>query len=476
MISLDAPTLGICTLLAGATLGLVLVLMQRRLTSVRRVNADLQKEVDERTRAESAREELLRFEQLVSRVTADLAHASGKELQHRINDALREICMFLNVQRGTLMPFTADDKPRDFSYHWVEDGYPDDEALQERNVEEHFALLVRYAREQRPLVIRRAEQFPNGSLERDYCGHYGIKSIVSVHVAGPKPLGFLVFGALKDYRDWQDELVRRLEFLGGIFGNALLRVMAESRLQTSQAEARDYLQQLTRVNRADGIGEMATSIAHEVKQPLFAIVSNAQTARRLLAREDQDTEEICDALDDIVNDGNRAASVIDNVRLMVRKEQHPTEQLDLNQVATSVIRLVEPEFQERGLVVRNELAAELPPVQGNSIELQQVIINLLVNGMQAMDDSKQGSHELVLATSAMDGFVELAVSDDGIGIDELTADRFFEPFFTTKPHGIGMGLAINRTIIEAHGGRIWATPNEGRGATFRFNLPTSKRD
>ena len=175
------------------------------------------------------------------------------------------------------------------------------------------------------------------------------------------------------------------------------------------------------------------------------------------------------------NDGNRAASVIDNVRSMVEKEQHPTEILDLNQVAESVICFVQPELQDRGLLVRTELADKLPLVRGNSIELQQVIMNLLVNGMQAMEDASQGSDELVLGTSTMNGFVELAVSDDGVGIDQRTADRLFEPFFTTKPHGIGMGLAINRTIIEAHGGRIWATPNEGRGATFRFHLPISKR-
>ena len=241
--------------------------------------------------------------------------------------------------------------------------------------------------------------------------------------------------------------------------------------RNAEEKARDYLRQLARINRAASMGEMATSIAHEVNQPLFAIVSNAQTAKRLLDREQPDIAEVREALDDIASDGNRAASIIDHVRSRVRKEQHPTEQLDLNQVALETIRFIGPEIRQRGLSLRTDLADNLPSFKGNSIELQQVILNLIINGAHAMRDVASGSHELLLWTSAQNGFVELAVQDHGVGFDEELADRFFEPFFTTKPDGTGMGLAINRTIIEGHGGRIWATSNTDRGATFYFRLP-----
>jgi C4-dicarboxylate-specific signal transduction histidine kinase len=242
----------------------------------------------------------------------------------------------------------------------------------------------------------------------------------------------------------------------------------------AEEEARDYLRQLARVNRAASMGEMATSIAHEVNQPLFAIVSNAQTAKRLLDRQQPDIAEVREALGDIVSDGNRAASIIAHVRSLVRKEPHSTGKLVLNQVVLQATRFVAPELRLRGLSLRTELADDLPLVSGSSIELQQVILNLIINAAQAMRDAAANSRELLLSTSTQNGFVELAVKDRGVGFDETIAARLFEPFFTTKSDGTGIGLAINRTIIEAHGGRIWATANNDRGATFCFNLPGLK--
>jgi C4-dicarboxylate-specific signal transduction histidine kinase len=219
------------------------------------------------------------------------------------------------------------------------------------------------------------------------------------------------------------------------------------------------------------MGEMATSIAHEVNQPLFAIVSNGQTAKRLLDRQQPDVDEVREALTDIVNDGNRASDIIKHVRSLVRKEQPATEQLDLNRVAHEAIQFIEPEIRKRGLTLKTDLAEDLPQVMGSSIEIQQVILNLIINGAQAMRDSDYEPRELLVRTALENGSVELAVEDGGIGFDEEVGGRLFEPFFTTKATGTGMGLAINRTIIEAHGGRIWAKSNSERGATFYFRLP-----
>lgn len=244
--------------------------------------------------------------------------------------------------------------------------------------------------------------------------------------------------------------------------------------RSAEEKAKDYLQQLSRLNRTASLGEMATSIAHEVNQPLFAIVGNAQIAQRLLKQDQPDMKEVREALGEIVGDGNRAASIIDNVRSLTRKEQRATESLDLNQVALDAIKFIMPEIRKRGLNLRTELEDALPAINGNSIELQQVILNLVINGAQAMRHAEKGYNELLLQTTAQNGFVELTVKDHGVGIEQDHLDRLFEPFFTTKPQGTGMGLAINRTIIEAHRGSIWAAANNPCGAEFRFRLPVAE--
>jgi signal transduction histidine kinase len=241
----------------------------------------------------------------------------------------------------------------------------------------------------------------------------------------------------------------------------------------AEEESREHLDQLARVSRAASMGELTTSIAHEVKQPLFAIVSNAQTAMRLLDDDQPDLPEAREALGDIAKAGNQAAEIIDHIRSLVRKEHTVKDQVYLNEVVGDAVKLVLPELRKRSLTVRTELAKALPAIHGDPVELQQVILNLIINGAQSMNENKTESHELLVTTSADNGSVELAVTDFGVGLDETQAKRIFEPFFTTKPDGTGMGLAINRTIIEAHSGKIWAKPNAERGATFCFRLPIS---
>ena len=252
---------------------------------------------------------------------------------------------------------------------------------------------------------------------------------------------------------------------------ALRREIADRK--RAEEESRRHFEQLARVSRAASMGELTTSIAHEVKQPLYAIISNAQTAVRMLDAEPPDVPEVRAALSDIETAGDRATNIIDHIRSLVRKEHHSQDQLDLNAVANDVIKLVDPELRKRGLVIRTEMAETLPAVRGNPVELQQVILNLINNGAQAMSHSDAGPRELLVTTSTNNGSVELAVEDSGVGLSETDASKMFDAFFSTKPDGTGMGLAINRTIIKAHGGRIWATPNAGRGVTFHFSLPIS---
>jgi len=253
---------------------------------------------------------------------------------------------------------------------------------------------------------------------------------------------------------------------------ALRREITERKL--AEAKARENAEQLARVSRAATMGELTTSIAHEIKQPLFAIVSNAQTADKLLNRDQPDIDEVRDALEDIARDGNRASQIIDRVRALVRKEGHVVNQLDLNEVVASAQQFAEPEMTKSGLGINTELADKLPAVQGDPIELQQVVLNLLLNGAQAMRDGGGPERILTISTTQDNGSVELAVSDVGPGVPEEHLPRLFNPFFTTRSDGTGMGLAINRSIVEAHGGRIWASLNSGPGMTFHVSLPVSE--
>ncbi|MEM6675003.1 MAG: two-component regulator propeller domain-containing protein [Planctomycetota bacterium] len=251
--------------------------------------------------------------------------------------------------------------------------------------------------------------------------------------------------------------------------NARLEREIEERERAEEEAARNW-EQLSRVSRAASLGELTTSIAHEVKQPLFAIVSNARSAQRLLDADPPDPDEAREALDDIASDGVRASEIVDHIRALVRKEHKPLGRLDLADVVREAERLVRGEAVRQGCAVRTELARDVPPVEGDPVELQQVLINLILNGLQAMDESCSGPCEVLLRLHADDDRVILSVTDHGVGIEPSRAARMFEPFYTTKPQGTGMGLAMNRAIIERHGGAIFVESTPGHGSTFRIEL------
>ena len=212
-----------------------------------------------------------------------------------------------------------------------------------------------------------------------------------------------------------------------------------------------------------------------MNQPLSAIVSNAQAAMRLLRQSPTDTEEVAAALHDIANDGNRAAGIINRVRSLARKEQPIAEPLELNEEVREVLRLAAPDAENRGVVINQEIDDALPSIIGDKIEIQQVILNLLMNAAQAMQDVNPESRHITVRTTHDARFVQLTIEDGGVGLADDQLPRIFDPFFTTRSGGIGMGLSISQSIIESHEGKIWATQNADRGATFhvRFPIPSS---
>jgi PAS domain S-box-containing protein len=255
-----------------------------------------------------------------------------------------------------------------------------------------------------------------------------------------------------------------LEFVGAVM-DVTERKRAEEALHQTQAE-------LAHVSRVTTLGELVASIAHEVNQPLAAIVADANASLNWLATRTPDLGGVREALAGIVKDGHRAADVIQRIRQLATRTGPEKARLDVNDVIRDVVPLIGTEVRSHEVSLRIDLAAALPPVLADRIQLQQVLINFVINGIEAMASVDDRLRELVIRTQPHDDDqVVVAVQDAGVGIDAQKTDQLFSAFYTTKPHGMGMGLSISRSIIEAHGGWLWATANPDHGATFHFALP-----
>jgi PAS domain S-box-containing protein len=243
------------------------------------------------------------------------------------------------------------------------------------------------------------------------------------------------------------------------------RKQAEARIEAAQSE-------LAHMARVTTMGELAAAIAHEVNQPLAAIMTNATACIRWLAGANPDLEEARAAASRIATEGKRASDVIDRIRTLVKKGPARVEAVDVNNVVQQVLDLVQSQFRRHGIAVRTELASELPNIQGDPVQLQQVLLNLMVNAIEATAARHDGDRQVAVVTERHPpAEVTVRVHDSGVGIDSVALERIFKPFYTSKPTGMGMGLSISRTIIEAHGGRLWAEQNQGYGATFLFSIP-----
>jgi PAS domain S-box-containing protein len=258
---------------------------------------------------------------------------------------------------------------------------------------------------------------------------------------------------------------------GGLIGFAkITRDMTESRraeeaIRAAQAE-------LARVVRATTLGELTASIAHEINQPLASIVNNANASRRILASPEPDLEEVSQAVTEIAEAGTRTGEIISRVRALLRKtgpERHP---LDINQVIHEVLALIPHELEKQHVLLETELEPALPPVLGDRVQLQQVLLNLIMNGIEAMHPIFDRPRVLVIRSDARESVLEVTVRDSGSGLDPQSVAQIFDTFFTTKASGMGMGLSISRSIIEAHSGRLWASLDRtAQGASFHFSLP-----
>jgi PAS domain S-box-containing protein len=249
----------------------------------------------------------------------------------------------------------------------------------------------------------------------------------------------------------------------------------EMKVMERTAELQRTMAELTHMNRVATAGVLSASIAHEVNQPIAATATNAQSALRFLDGRPPNLEEVRLALADIITDSDRAGRIIGRIRDLIKKAPPHQDRLDINEAIREVIVLTHGEAMKTGVSVKTELAEGLSLIQGDRVQLQQVILNLIINAVEAMSGVGVGSRELLIRTcNAEPDGVHVAVRDSGPGLAPTNLERLFEAFYTTKPSGLGMGLSICRSIIEAHGGRLWATANVPQGAIFQFTLTQEK--
>jgi C4-dicarboxylate-specific signal transduction histidine kinase len=248
-----------------------------------------------------------------------------------------------------------------------------------------------------------------------------------------------------------------------------------SQLMLASEALREAQTELAHVNRVTTMGELAASIAHELNQPIAAAVTNADAALRWLGTQPPNLEEVRQALGCIVKDGNRAGDVIGRIRALIKKAPPRKDGLEINEAILEVLALTRGEVVKNGVSLQTQLAEGLPLIQGDRVQLQQAILNLIINAIEAMSGVGERSRELLIGTRKdASGGVLVAVQDSGPGLKPESLDHLFDAFYTTKPGGMGMGLSICRSIVEDHGGRVWASRTAGPGATVQFTLPVGR--
>jgi signal transduction histidine kinase len=401
----------------------------------------------------------LAFERVLSSLSTTFSAVSAADFDREIQRGLRRIVDVLGVDRGALIEFSRDAA---VGRVWATDD--------DTGAADFPWTTARIQRGEIVAVSRIAELPDDAAVDRGFALARGLVSQVALPLlVGETIVGGLVFGAARAERAWEREgLLPGLQLVGEVFANALARMRGDQEMQRLR-------QELAHIGRVSAMGELTASLAHELNQPLTAILNNAQVAQQLLMAEVVDVVEMREILDDIVADDKRAADVIRRLRRLLRKGELEYVPLDLNEIVTEVVRLVTSDAAIRDVVLRLTTAPDLPGVRGDRVQLQQVLLNLVLNGLDAMRTPAIGDGILSIRTFRdSETFVGVAVRDSGPGIAAKDADHIFEPLYTTKSEGIGMGLAIARTIVGAHGGRLTAQNNVDGGATFRFILPVDE--
>lgn len=423
-------------------------------------------DITEQKRVEAELAEKLRLQRLLADLSARFVVLPSRQVDAAIKETQRLIVEALGLDRSTLWQLVEGRPGMILTHCWQRPDWPP----LPPDFETQGNLPWAHGK------VTRGESFSFASIDdlpaeaardAETFRKHGPKSNVTIPlIANERVFGALAFATLGEERKWREDEIIDLKLVAQIIGNVVGRQRAE--LQEEQLRA-----ELVHAMRLASLGELTAALSHELNQPLAAILSNAQAARRFIANGEIELDELCAILDDIVRDDKRAGTVIHNLRAMVSKRPVVRETCCLNELVHEVMELMQSEMMGERIEVRPVLAPALPRVEGARVELQQVLVNLLLNAAQAMKDTPGELRHIEIETLAGDGAVTVSVRDHGCGIPLERLRTVFNPFYTTKAAGLGMGLAICRRVIETHAGRIEAHNHEDGGATFSFTLPAT---
>jgi signal transduction histidine kinase len=409
------------------------------------------------------------FERFIEELSASFVRSPVDEIGSEIDRWIREIVLGLNLDRGALAQIDVRSGRLTVRHSWGRDH------LVKLPIGLEFARPAPWfdgtLMKGRTVVFSSVKELPAEFRTNDWITfrRFVPKSNITlpIRVAGVV-VGALGFASLKRERTWPPRLIRRLELVAEIFGNALERRLAAE----ENALLRD---ELSHMSRTAVMGELSASLTHQLNQPLAAILMNAEEIQRMLESGEPALEELRDAVSDIIKDDLRATETIKGLRSFFRKSEVAKAPLYVREVVAEVVRMVRSDSLLRNVSLAFETPAARTRVAGDRIQLQQVILNLVLNAFDAVS-RQEDLRQVSITMSADQNEIRVAVRDSGEGIADVAMSQIFEPFFTTKPKGMGMGLAIARSIVKAHGGQISARRNPDRGSTFEIVLPALRED
>jgi signal transduction histidine kinase len=405
------------------------------------------------------------FERLIANLCGAFIRATVDEIDEEINRWLKRIVLLLGLDRVTV----AEINPSgwgSFSHGWARDRSQIIRQPLDVNALLPWVLTRMAAGE--TIVIPSLDDLPEeAAVDRESYRRHGTKSNVTIPIrAGGDLVGGIGFATMYRERKWPLRIVEQLRLVAESLGYALER-------KKNVSEIRRLRDELTHVSRVTALGELAASMAHELNQPLAAIMSNTEAAEFLLASDRPNLEDVRTALREIVHDDQRASDIIARYRLLYRRRELSKSTLSPDNLLDEVERILRSRATIKNVPLIFRCAPSLPSIMADRILIQQVLINLIFNAFDSVCAVAEGPREVEVSVSLVESdFINFAVRDTGTGIEPKLMLRLFDSFFTTKPEGLGMGLAIARSIVEAHGGRLWARQNPERGATFEFSLPT----
>jgi signal transduction histidine kinase len=424
------------------------------LTTPRQVNADL--------------EDRVRFEAWLADLSTSIRNGPDDAVPIYIQAGLQRVVHFLGIDCSTLLEFSGDRT----NLHAIQSyAVPGTIPALSQGLD-HLPWSTQTLRHGQIIRFARLDELPAEAwAEKESCRRAGCQSGMTIPLVVEGEVRYAMsFRSFRAERPWPAELIPRLRLVGEIFANAI------SRRRSMEATHR-LQQELAHVTRIAMLGELAATLAHELSRPLAAILSNAQAAHRFLTMPSPQLDEVQDGLADIIAETRRLAELLQRLRALAKKTDGKRTAFDVNEMIGEIIHLVGAEANARQVHVIRQLQDDLPQMYGDRIQLQQVVLNFVLNAFDAIAATTDQPREIVVRTRLEPAqSISVAVEDSGIGLEPEALERLFEPFFTTKAEGLGMGLAISRSIILAHRGRIWATPHPGRGTTMSFSIPTDEQE